>query len=377
MKIKIVQFIHGLSIGGAETVVKNYCLRLDKEKFDVVLICLERYGTEYENLVAKNGVKIIFISDFIQIHMKKHRYSKWFQKIVRKVLSYYYVGKAFRMENPEILHSHLLVNLYVLASKIPAETKLFHTVHSDPFRYWGKKIPFTWKLDRWAAKQLAKKHHQKFIVLHEDMAQKVKKLINIDDCIILNNGIDFKDFKKITPKETIRKEEMIPKHAFVVGHIGRFADVKNHIFLVDIFAEICKQKNNAFLLMVGDGSTKTEIENKLKELGLKDKYKILANRTDVSRLMSAMDVFVFPSIIEGLGISLIEAQKMELPCIVSDTVPVSAKVSNLIKWISLRQSAQEWADATINFAPQTIQYFDIEQWDIQSTIQKLESNYLN
>ena len=141
---------------------------------------------------------------------------------------------------------------------------------------------------------------------------------------MLNNGIDFSAFEKTLSKEKVRKREGIPEDAFVVGHVGRFNKQKNHKLLVETFAEIYKKNPKAFLLMVGNGSLQKETEERLKVLGLEGHYLILSHRTDIPDLMKAMDKFVFPSNYEGLGIVLIEAQKIGLECIISHVVPDAA-----------------------------------------------------
>jgi glycosyltransferase involved in cell wall biosynthesis len=158
--------------------------------------------------------------------------------------------------------------------------------------------------------------------------------------------------------------------------VGRFSEVKNHRFLLEIFEEISKRMENAFLLLVGDGEERSFVEEELKRRNLGDKYKIMSNRSDVDELMGAMDVFVFPSLHEGLPIVLIEAQANGLPCVVSDRVPAAVAISNLVEVHSLGESAGEWADAICkkNRAVQPV-YDRLEEWDIKNVTKKLERIY--
>jgi glycosyltransferase involved in cell wall biosynthesis len=141
----------------------------------------------------------------------------------------------------------------------------------------------------------------------------------------------------------------IPPDAFVIGHVGRFDEQKNHLFLVEIAAEVAKREPKMRLLLVGDGLLRPKIEQKIAQLGLTDRTIFAGSRHDVPRLMlSAMDVFLFPSLYEGLGLVLIEAQAAGLPCIFSDVVPEEADlVKPLIRRFSLSEPASVWADAIL------------------------------
>ena len=127
--------------------------------------------------------------------------------------------------------------------------------------------------------------------------------------------------------------------------------------------------------MVGNGSLQKETESRLKELGLGDKYMILSNRTDIPDLMNAMDKFVFPSNYEGLGIVLIEAQKIGLKCVISHVVPDAAIVTNLVKKVNLNASAAEWAEEIEHFHIEEVQSLGIEEWDMKEVVLRLEEYY--
>jgi glycosyltransferase involved in cell wall biosynthesis len=125
--------------------------------------------------------------------------------------------------------------------------------------------------------------------------------------------------------------------------VGRFSAVKNHTFLLDIFAELKRQNGLSFLLLVGDGTLRAETEQKAAALGLSDSVIFTGIRTDVPDLMQAMDCFVFPSLYEGLPLTLVEAQAAGLPCIVSDGVPEECAKTTLVKRLSLSASVPRWA----------------------------------
>jgi glycosyltransferase involved in cell wall biosynthesis len=164
---------------------------------------------------------------------------------------------------------------------------------------------------------------------------------------VLDYGVDLKPFYDRVDSIGVRAELGIPADAFVIGHIGRFETQKNHLFLLEIAAEVAKQEQKMHLLLIGDGSLRSDIEQKVVQMGLSDRVTFAGNRSDVPRLMlKAVDVFLFPSLHEGLGLVLIEAQAAGLPCIFSDVVPEEADlVRPLLQRVSLSKSASIWAEA--------------------------------
>lgn len=368
MKKKVLQLIYSFTMGGAQTLVKEYCLKLDKDKYDVSVVCFYRCGTPYESLLEEAGIKVVYIDDYE--NRKKNGHFKNAVSIVKRCL---FLKKYIRDEKPDIIHSHLAVNSYVLFSTPMKGTKIVHTVHSEPKILWRNS--FSRKLDLWAAHKLVKKYKMQFIVLHEQMKQEVNEMFGVKNSVVLNNGIDFTRFENVLPREVVRKREGIPEDAFVIGNIGRFGKQKNHIFLVDIFAKIREKNEHAFLLLVGTGVLKNEIEEKLNALGLKESYKILSNRDDIPELLNVMDEFVFPSIFEGLGIVLIEAQKMGIPCVISDTIPEKAIISNLITKVSLKETAEYWAEIILNHKVDEIKYNGLNEWDMTYVVKKLQQIY--
>ena len=122
---------------------------------------------------------------------------------------------------------------------------------------------------------------------------------------------------------------------------------KNHKFLLNVFAEIKLQLDKVKLLLIGDGVLKEKIEQQSNELGISRDVIFTGVRSDVPKLMSAMDVFVFPSFFEGMPNTVIEAQAMGLPCVISDTITKEANITGLVEYLSLEESVKNWADIAI------------------------------
>ena len=133
----------------------------------------------------------------------------------------------------------------------------------------------------------------------------------------------------------------------VIGHVGRFNPQKNHGFLIDIFNEIHKKDENTVLLLIGDGYLKNEMEKKVHGLKLIDCVRFLGSRSDIPDLMQAMDLFLFPSLYEGLAVVLVEAQAAGLQCITSTGVTKESDVTGNVKFLNIKQSPLLWASEVL------------------------------
>lgn len=161
---------------------------------------------------------------------------------------------------------------------------------------------------------------------------------------MMNNAVNATSFaydEKIANKI---KSEMKWKDKIVVGHVGRLIAAKNHIFLIDIFHLFHLKHPNSILVLVGEGDQRENICNKIKKLNLEDSIILLGFRSDTANLYQAFDIFVFPSLYEGLPVSLIEAQSAGLSCIVSDTISTQAQILPSYSILSLNASPEVWVN---------------------------------
>lgn len=155
--------------------------------------------------------------------------------------------------------------------------------------------------------------------------------------MILENGIDLNRFSYNQFKDNKLKETLSLENKIVIGHVGGFIPQKNHTILIDIFSKLLLKNNDYHLLLIGDGPLKNDIEKKCVELKIINSVTFLGNKQDVYNYYNVMDVFVLPSLFEGLPVVLIEAQANGLHCIVSDAVSFEAKLSDLIEFVSKEQ----------------------------------------
>lgn len=168
-------------------------------------------------------------------------------------------------------------------------------------------------------------------------------------------GIDLKPFKQEVDVAAVRAEFGIPADAFVIGHVGRFDEQKNHEFLIEIAAEMAKLDPKIHLLLVGEGPLRSHIEEKVKQMGLTDRVIFAGLQPNIPRLMlGAMDAFLLPSLHEGLPVVGIEAQAAGLPSILSDVITEEVDlVTPLIQRIGLSQPAILWAERILSMRKTT------------------------
>ena len=368
-KCVVVEYLEGsLSDGGAETLVKDYVQLLDKDKFEPIILVdwIFKNSANYKRLKDSN-IKIISLYPSYSIFWRA------VNKFFRKKYLDGKLKKVLKKIKPDVLHIHLAaLNHVVEAREQLQDVKLFYTCHSEPRVYFDEK-----KGEDQAARILLKENNLVFIALHEDMAKEIRERFNTKNVVVIKNGIDADKFKNIKEtKEEIKQQLGMEQGSFVVGHIGRFVPVKNHKFLLEVFDEITKQKPNSELLLIGTGEDEALVRQWIQEKGLTAKVKILSNRTDIPQLLKAMDVFVFPSLFEGLSISLVEAQAAGLRCIASDSINEETFITNLVIPTSLKESPKVWAQRALD---QTLfsDYPDrLEEYNIKKEIKNLEKLYL-
>lgn len=170
-----------------------------------------------------------------------------------------------------------------------------------------------------------------------------KGSISKGKAVLIKNGIDFNYYKYNVKKRNEIRKELNIENKTVIGHVGRFNQQKNHDFLIHVFNEYLKINNNAILILVGIGETQDKIRKMTEELCIQNKVLFLGVRNDIPDLLSAMDIFIFPSLYEGMPNTVIEAQASGLPCLISDNITKEAKLTPNVEYLSLKCGAEEWA----------------------------------
>lgn len=375
---KVIQLISTMNTGGAETMVKDYALLVDKEKVQMKIVVMSgQYHSTNEQILKDKGIEIIYLGELL--YGEKEDLNP-LQKVLRRVSRYYYFRKLILEEKPDVLHVHLHFGWYLKVLPLKKlNMKLLFTVHNvienffDAVPGWKEKY-FEYR----EADRLIKKYGMTLIALHDDMNRELRDFFHTENVVTINNGIMLSRFnKQLYDREEIRKSLGVGTEEFVVGHVGRYHEQKNHELIVNVFKELLKIKPNSKLLLIGKGPLKEEITKKIEREGLTDYVIMLENRQDVPQLMDAMDVFLFPSRWEGFGNVLIEAQSMGLRCVISDKVPESVILTENVQIKSLEEPLTAWVEAILNFNKKSVPRGTLTEHDMIYCVERLQHIYLD
>lgn len=324
--IRIAQIIGKWVGGGVEAVVMNYYRNVDHNKIQFDFICDDdSTNIPYEEIESLGG-RVILIPPY----QKVFKYHKELKRVLRE-------GKY------KIVHSHInTLSVFSLfaAKRAKVPVRIAHS-HSTTNKVEWKK-----NLMKNALRPLSKLFATDYFACTEHAGRWMfgDKEYQNGNVYVLNNAINLESFKydqKI--RKAKRKELGIKDSTLVVGHIGRFVHQKNHSYLIDVFNELHKKQTDSILLLAGQGPLLNEVKDKVNSLNLQDSVKFLGQRNDVSELYQVFDTFVLPSIYEGLGMVLIEAECAGVPCFASTDVPDIAKVTANLTFLSLMEKPKIWA----------------------------------
>lgn len=208
-----------------------------------------------------------------------------------------------------------------------------------------------------------------------------KRFVESGKVKVINNAINIEKFKFNNDTRDKFRKELHINNKFVIGHVGRFNEQKNHIFLLKIFFELKKKKPSSQLMLIGDGPLFEYIQNKVKTLGIEDSVMFLGRKENVQDYFQAMDSFILPSLFEGLPVAGVEAQASGLPTIMSNNITKEVGLAKY-SYISLNESAEYWASKIISMdrnENRLSSYTEVIKsgFDIRDESKKLENLYLN
>lgn len=332
--IRILHVVGAMDRGGAEVLLMKLYENIDRDK------------VQFDFLVHTHKHSL-FDKEILALGGKVYKLENTFFKNTLRYLRELYL---FFKNHPEYdcVHSHMNnMSGYILwmAKKANIKFRIAHSHVSFPNVDLFRGL--VWRIGR---KLILTNADCVFGCSSEAVVYLTKRIPDGKKRIVLQNAIDINFFNfNNQERDFIRKKINVGKETFIVGNIGRFEKVKNHLFLIEVFNKLLKLKNNAVLVLIGTGSLLPEIQKKVKELNIDKNVKFLGDRSDVPSLLNVMDVFFMPSLYEGLGIVLIEAQANGLPCVASDTIPKEADINaGLINFLSLDIDKSKWRDTILN-----------------------------
>lgn len=319
--IRVLHVVTHMNRGGLETMIMNYYRNIDRETVQFDFLVHRENKADYDEEIEQLGGRIYRIS---RLNPFSISYRKELNNFFKEHSEY------------QIVHVHqdcMSSIILKAAKKNGVKVRIAHSHSSSQ----DKNIKYLIKL---FYKRLIPQYATDLLACGEKAG---KWMFSGAKFQILNNAIEA-DRYVFNPKkrEYMRESLGIKENELLIGHVGRFSPPKNHEFLIQIFNNIVEKKN-AKLLLIGDGDLRKEIENKVKQLGISDRVIFTGVRSDVFDLMQAMDVFVFPSLYEGLPVTMVEAQAAGLPCVISSNIPKETVIiPGLVDIVDLSDSFDNW-----------------------------------
>ena len=327
--IRVLHVIRLMNIGGAESMIMNLYRSIDKSiiQFDFVECSDENGG--FDNEILSMGGRIFHCPRY---NGRNHfSYVSWWLKFCKEHCDEY-----------KIIHGHIgsTASIYLAIAKKYGWYTIAHS-HNSNIGYSLKGILF--HLFSYQTRYIADQ-----LFACSESAGKARYGKDAD-FIIIHNAIDTNVYRYNEELRDDYRKSFGISDCFVLGHVGRFEKQKNHDFLLDIFQCVHKINPKTALLLVGDGNLRKDIEKKTEQLGVSDSVIFTGIREDIPALLSAMDVMVFPSLYEGLPVTLVEAQSTGLPCMISDNVPFEcALVPSLVSVMHLSDPVEQWAKQVLS-----------------------------
>jgi glycosyltransferase involved in cell wall biosynthesis len=366
--IRVLEVFGKMNRGGAETMIMNIYRNIDKTKIQMDFMVHTDEHCQYDDEINQLGGRIYHVPRFNGFNCLKY-ISSWLK---------------FFQEHPEhsIVHGHMgaTAAIYLFeANKMNRYTIAHSHTSIQPLTLWH----ITYRLFSWPTRFIAK--YFMGCSTEAGLARFGKKIVrsryytNFHNAICIQNYIYSIDIRKRK-----RNELNIHESQQVIIHVGRIVPPKNPLMILNVFKEIVKQDNNAICLWVGTGELETAYKKIIISEGLQERILMLGMRTDIPELLMAADSFLFPSLWEGLPVSVIEAQASGLPCVISDTISKEVEITSLIEWHNLQEDPKQWANRCLTLAKKNrtkrmSPIYDIRKagYDIVDTTNWLTNFYLS
>lgn len=322
--------------GGAEAMIMNYMRHIDRNVIKFDFLTNRDYRAAYEDEIESLGGRVYHMCPM---------YPGKFRQYKREV-------REFLKEHPEykIIHSNLEERSYFAlkeAKKLSVPVRISHS-HNRPLGVNLKLIM------RYYFRFMLKYYNTHMFACGTEAGDWLYGKKNRDKVIIMKNAIDADEYRYNLEISKSMKRELGIEGKKVIGHVGRFFLQKNHTFLIDIFKAVHDRDPETVLLLVGGGeqddALKNQIKDKVNHLGLTDSVKFLGVRDDVAKVVQTFDVFLLPSLFEGLPVTMIEAQAAGLPCVISDKVPIQCDITGNVEVVALEDSLDKWAETVCRLA---------------------------
>ncbi|MBQ3409302.1 MAG: glycosyltransferase [Clostridia bacterium] len=327
-KILLVGMSH--NIGGIETYLYNLVKNADRNKFEFCFLYPNKDKMAFEDEMISMGIKIYKLTNR-RVNRRKHKNE---------------IREVYENEKFDCIHYSIMSYSWyepIVQAKKSNIKLILHSHNAGPF----DGVSIKTKLLNYIGMKKIRNANYYQVACGIEAGQFLFKNDNFE---VFDNGIDIDRYRfSKTNRETIRKELSIDNDTYIVGSVAKLEAQKNPLFLIDIFYEYQKKNEKSALIMIGEGSLENDIKRKIDEYKIKDKVLLLGKRMDANKIYSAMDVFIMPSLFEGLSISLVEAQVNGLMCLVSNNIDKDCNISGNVRFVDLKNgsNAEEWSKVAL------------------------------
>lgn len=359
-----------LGVGGVSSMMINIQAHLDRNKINFdYLVTHDCKEPQEDTVIAMGSKKIVATVDNIPI------------RFLRAILRPFAISKVCKENHVRILHCNAdcaIDVLNIMGARLGGVK--YVTIHSHKTKI--TEAPLGMQVANFLLRPLIPLCCDNCYGCSEMAARSLlpKSFINKKKYSVLPNGIDLDTFAYNSGlRESVRKDLGIETR-FVVGHAGRFAIAKNHTFLLDVFDAIHKKNKNSVLLLFGIGELMNSMKDKARKLGIEDSVIFYGATNEMYKMWLAIDVFVMPSLHEGLPVSGVEAQASGLPCIFADTISREVGLTSKTEFLSLKESPEVWAEHAIKYLgcerKSEVDSLRKAGYDIQQTADTISKLYL-
>ena len=368
-KIKVLEFFgEPLNYGGQEAFIINVYSKINKDKFDFTFMTpFECENIKLKDMISNNNDKLIFCNKEFNSNMRK----RYIVETAKKYLN----GNDY-----DVIHIHsgsvfTLYNVAKIAKKSGIKKVIVHS-HCTGIN------SIKYRIIKFISDRFIDKYVDLYFACSKDagMWKFPKRIVNSDKFYVIKNGIDT---NKYIFNEDIRqnyRKDYNLENKHIICAIGRYDIQKNPIFTLNVFSEYLKMDKDGFLIMIGGSwDLENDINTYIKSSNLSNYVLILKNRDDIPALLNMSDVYIMPSLWEGLGIAAIEAQASGLPTLCSENIPNEAFITELAMKFELSNGEKKWAEKInelINIKRKNTSEFIVKSgFDINESVKIIEKNY--
>lgn len=363
--IRVLQVFAEMNRGGAETMIMNLYRHIDRAKIQFDFIVHTNEKCAFDEEIEQLGGIIYRVPRYVG---KNH-------------FEYKDAWQNFFISHPEykIIHGHVrsTASLYLKVAKKHGLITIAHSHNTSS----GNGISSVVK----NILQYPIRHTADYFLACSEAAGKWlfgDTVVSRSNFKVLVNAIETDRFSFNNHSRDAIRNEFGIENKYVIGHVGRFHPQKNHEFIIDVFKSVHNKVKNSVLLLIGDGALKESIQMKVRKEKLENSVIFAGVRSDVPDIFQGMDIFVMPSLFEGLPVTLIEAQASGLKIFASDVITNEVAITNNIEFMSLNSSAEVWADRIMEYRDgyerkNSSQEIIASGYDVKNNAQELEQFYLS